>query len=166
MAPTTKLIRYLQSASTDGGAYYDAICKVLDWEWDYYVQNHDFINVIDEYAKVKAGENIGPGDRDNILPADNMGIAAAETATQADTPTLAAMSAERPAIAAAANNSTPIQDGGAKPAGKGLIEKAGDNIAAIIIGAALLLLFGGLRVLNKKRKFQSEEAPSRLPRRN
>lgn len=69
MSPVLDSINYLKAASTDGGVYYDEICRVLDWEWDYYVQTTNFVDVIDEYAKLKAEGN-SPANATNSKGAD------------------------------------------------------------------------------------------------
>ena len=161
-------IDYLRVASNDEGRYYDEICKVLDWEWDYYVQHRDFVNVIDEYAKLKA-DGGAEGTTDNLeKPAAGNETEQPAASTPANTPSTAITPAvptvkDTPAAIAAAavnDNETPPPDSTEGIQYK-LIQKIINNVPLIIVGIILILGFFGVKLWNKNRELQSEEDPNR-----
>ena len=146
--PLIRDIKYIQVAGTDGGLYYDEVMKVIDWEWDFYVQNHDFVNVIDEYAKLKTG-----GKAKTFPPAEKPAENTASRVTPTETPTQAPIM-----LASGTDNNTPIQGNQAnnqKPTQKGLLDSIIENVTFIIIGGLLLLAFFILKRLNGKKAFKS-----------
>jgi len=155
-------IDYLKNSAQDGGVYYEQVWKVLDWEWDYYVQDHDFINVIDEYESLKAagGTTVSEtpaaaaGD-DAVTPASTPVPTAAPYGAAAQT---AAPKPTEPAFSASAQGSG---DNTTKQIQNGLVEKLKGNIIPLAVGAGLLLIFFGIKKWKEKHSFQSEEDPDR-----
>jgi len=161
--PLLSDIDYLRAASTDGGAYYNEICKVIDWIWDYYLQSRGFINVIDEYNKIKT-------DTDESTGSANEGVNTPSDETSKQASTLAENTAASPDEASAQtsvviqNNEAAKQnnrnDAAAASQNK-LIEKLKNNIVLIAIAALLVFIFLGLRKINQERLFQSYEKTDR-----
>ena len=160
--PLLSNINYLKTASTDGGVYYGEVCKVIDWIWDYYAQTRGFVNVIDEYAKLKAGETISTEIADDgFITAVNEPPIQEAALTLNTTAPPDGEATNTPAVTASnTNNETPAQNnnnGLMKGSLSKLTKKLINNLAPISIGAVLVLIFWGLRQFNKKRMFQSEE---------
>ena len=148
-------IDYLKIAAADDGVYYNEVCKVADWQWDFYVQNHDFVNVIDEYAILMAAETANTGNAANESAPDS--AAAPEPVAKQDNPPAQELNS-------AASTDTPVQEDGngiSKKAQTGLLEKLKENIIPLAIGGILLLIFIGFRKWNLQRSFQSEEKKDR-----
>jgi len=155
-------IDYLKNSALDGGVYYEEVWKVLDWEWGYYVQDHDFVNVIDEYESLKAAGVTPASETPAAAAGDN---AASPTSTPVPTVTPYSAAAQtvapkptEPALSASAQGNG---DNTTKQIQYGLLDKLKDNIIPVAVGVGLLLIFFGMRKWKEKRSFQSEEDPDR-----
>jgi len=162
--PLLQEIDYINVASTDGGAYYNEVCKVIDWIWDYYVHNREFVNVIDEYEKLKTSgalytaKNEVPDNHDNAAGDE---IEAQTSGTPVPAVLLDIAEEQTPTVSTNESTGKNKLDDITKTTLSGLIEKLKKNVIPFLAGAVLLLAFYGLKQLRLKREFQSEEDTSR-----
>ena len=154
--PYLSTIEYIRVASEDDELYYNEVCMVIDWVWDYYVQNHIFINVIDEYEKLKTGGTTGIENESSGMDTDGDG-AAIESFTLAQDTGPDATVTNMPAAIESETHMQNKQNNIANERQMKLIDKIKSNLMIIFTGVILVSLFLGLRYFNQKRKFQSEE---------
>jgi hypothetical protein len=162
------------------------VCRVTDWEWDYYVKNHGFVDVIDEYAKLKSsvavnGAKQSGGSQPAATPAAMPGTKQAQTPAQPDAPLSnagnapndpnganvaasqdmanAQTSTDRPNAANVQNveNGQNIETSVTKAIQTGLLQKILGNIIPIGIGCLLTLAFVGIKKWNESHRFMSDE---------